>query len=62
MKAQQLENKVSRGRKTMKELKERVTEELLPRRFFAVRRVTQVWIDPVHHFGKVVDAANPNRC
>ncbi len=61
MKAQQLEEQQGfpPGRKAMKELKERVTEELLPRAF-AVRRVTQVWIDPVHHL-VVVDAANPNR-
>ncbi|OHC81589.1 MAG: recombination-associated protein RdgC [Sideroxydans sp. GWF2_59_14] len=44
------------GRKQMKEIKESITDELLPRAF-AIRRKTCAWIDPV---GKwlVVDAAS----
>lgn len=44
------------GRKQMKELKEAITDELLPRAF-AIRRKTCAWIDPA---GKwlVVDAAS----
>ena len=45
------------GRKQMKELKEQVTEELLPRAF-SIRRSTFVWIDPVNGW-LVVDAASP---
>ena len=45
------------GRKEKKEIKERVTEELLPRAF-AHRRMTYVWIDPVNGW-LVVDAASP---
>ncbi|RJG08167.1 recombination-associated protein RdgC [Noviherbaspirillum cavernae] len=45
------------GRKQMKELKEQVTDELLPRAF-SIRRNTSVWIDPVHGW-LVVDAASP---
>lgn len=45
------------GRKQMKELKEQVTDELLPRAF-SVMRSTRVWIDPVNGF-LVVDAASP---
>jgi len=45
------------GRKQMKELKEQVTEELLPRAFSIVRG-TRVWIDPVNGY-LVVDAASP---
>jgi len=45
------------GRKAMKELKERVADELLPRAF-SVASVTQVWIDPVNGW-LVVDAASP---
>ncbi|GIZ51724.1 recombination-associated protein RdgC [Noviherbaspirillum aridicola] len=44
------------GRKQMKELKEQVTEELLPRAF-SIRRSTRVWIDPVHGW-MAVDAAS----
>lgn len=44
------------GRKQVKEIKERLTEELLPRAF-AHRRVTYVWIDPVNGW-LVVDAAS----
>ncbi|MFJ1302426.1 recombination-associated protein RdgC [Bordetella genomosp. 5] len=43
------------GRKQMKELKERVTDELLPRAF-SVYRDTRVWIDTVNHW-LVIDAA-----
>jgi recombination associated protein RdgC len=45
------------GRKQMKELKEQVTDELLPRAF-SIRRSTFVWIDPVNGW-LVVDAASP---
>ncbi|WP_019139901.1 recombination-associated protein RdgC [Noviherbaspirillum massiliense] len=44
------------GRKQMKEIKEQVTDELLPRAF-SVRRSTRVWIDPVNGW-LVVDAAS----
>lgn len=44
------------GRKQIRELKERLTEELLPRAFVH-RRMTYVWIDPVHGW-LVVDAAS----
>ncbi len=47
------------GKKQMRELKEQVTDELLPRAF-SVRRSTSVWIDPVHGW-LVVDAASPNK-
>ncbi|CAJ0787259.1 Recombination-associated protein RdgC [Ralstonia condita] len=43
------------GRKQMRELKEQVTDELLPRAF-AIRRDTRVWIDPVNGW-LVIDAA-----
>jgi recombination associated protein RdgC len=45
------------GRKQMKEIKEQVTDELLPRAF-SIRRSTAVWIDPVNGW-LVVDAASP---
>ncbi|SIR42741.1 recombination associated protein RdgC [Janthinobacterium sp. TND4EL3] len=45
------------GKKAMKELKERVTDELLPRAF-AILSTTAVWIDPVNGW-LVVDAASP---
>jgi recombination associated protein RdgC len=45
------------GRKQMKELKEQVADELLPRAF-SVQRSTRVWIDPVNGW-LVVDAASP---
>jgi recombination associated protein RdgC len=45
------------GRKQMKELKERVTEELMPRAFTR-KRTTFVWIDPQHGW-LVVDAGSP---
>ncbi|HEY4541919.1 MAG TPA: recombination-associated protein RdgC [Noviherbaspirillum sp.] len=44
------------GKKQMKELKEQVTDELLPRAF-SVQRSTRVWIDPVNGW-LVVDAAS----
>ena len=43
------------GRKQMKEIKERVTDELLPRAF-SVYRDTRVWIDPRNRW-LVIDAA-----
>ncbi len=45
------------GKKAMKELKERVTDELLPRAF-AILSTTAVWIDPINGW-LVVDAASP---
>ena len=45
------------GKKAMKELKERVTDELLPRAF-AILSTTAVWIDPMNGW-LVVDAAGP---
>ncbi|MEH6434336.1 recombination-associated protein RdgC [Massilia sp. DD77] len=45
------------GKKAMKELKERVADELLPRAF-PIRSDTRVWIDPVNGW-LVVDAASP---
>jgi recombination associated protein RdgC len=47
------------GRKAMKELRERVADELLPRAF-SVRTNTFCWIDPVNGF-PVVDAASPSK-
>jgi len=47
------------GRKAMKDLKERVTDELLPRAF-AVKRHTSVWIDPINRW-VVIDASSPAR-
>jgi recombination associated protein RdgC len=47
------------GRKQMRELKEQVTDELLPRAF-SFRRNTWVWIDPVNGW-LVVDAASPGK-
>jgi recombination associated protein RdgC len=45
------------GKKAMRELKERVADELLPRAF-AIRSNTDFWIDPVHGW-LAVDAASP---
>jgi len=45
------------GRKQMKELKEQVADELLPRAF-SIQRSTRVWIDPVNGW-LVVDASSP---
>lgn len=47
------------GRKQMKDLKEQVIDELLPRAF-SIRRNTWAWIDPVNGW-LVVDAASPAR-
>lgn len=47
------------GRKQMRDLKEQVTEELIPRAF-SIRRSTYVWIDPVNGW-LVVDAASPSK-
>lgn len=45
------------GRKELKEIKEAITEELLPRAF-ALQRTTYAWIDPAN--GRlVIDAASP---
>ncbi|CDY75735.1 DNA recombination-dependent growth factor C [Caballeronia glathei] len=44
------------GRKQLRELKEQVTDELLPRAF-SIRRDTRVWIDPVNGW-LVIDAAS----
>ncbi|WP_454056180.1 recombination-associated protein RdgC [Cupriavidus sp. Marseille-Q8015] len=43
------------GRKQLRELKDQVTEELLPRAF-SIRRDTRVWIDPVNGW-LAIDAA-----
>jgi recombination associated protein RdgC len=45
------------GKKAMKELKERVADELLPRAF-SLASTTAVWIDPINGW-LVVDAASP---
>ena len=45
------------GRKQLKELRERITDELMPRAFTR-RRTTFVWIDPVNGWF-CVDAASP---
>ncbi|RJF97169.1 recombination-associated protein RdgC [Noviherbaspirillum saxi] len=45
------------GRKQMKELKEQVADELLPRAF-SIQRSTRVWIDPVNGW-LAVDASSP---
>lgn len=47
------------GRKTMKELKERVADELLPRAF-GINTIVHTWIDPVNGW-LVVDAASPSK-
>lgn len=47
------------GRKQMKELRERVAEELMPRAFTR-RRKTYVWADPVNGW-LCVDAASPSK-
>lgn len=45
------------GRKELKNLKEAITEELLPRAF-AIQRATCAWLDPIH--GRlIIDAASP---
>lgn len=45
------------GKKAMKELKERIADELLPRAF-PIASVTDIWIDPVNGW-LTVDAASP---
>lgn len=47
------------GRKQMKEIKEQVTDELLPRAF-SIQRSTWTWIDPVNGW-LVVDAGSPTK-
>ena len=47
------------GRKLLKEIKEQVSEELLPRAF-SIQRSTFVWIDPVNGW-LVIDASSPTR-
>ncbi len=47
------------GRKQMKEIKERATDELIPKSH-VVYRDTQVWIDPINHW-LVVNAASDAR-
>ncbi len=47
------------GKKAMKELKERVADELLPRAF-SIRGNVWTWIDPVNGW-LVVDAASPSK-
>jgi recombination associated protein RdgC len=47
------------GRMQMKEIKELVTDELLPRAF-SVMRITNVWIDPVNSW-MAVDSATPSK-
>jgi recombination associated protein RdgC len=47
------------GKKAMKELKERVADELLPRAF-SIRSNIWTWIDPVNGW-LVIDAASPNK-
>ncbi|CAN7779503.1 recombination-associated protein RdgC [Cupriavidus necator] len=44
------------GRRQLKELKEQITEELLPRAF-SIRSDTRVWIDPINGW-LVIDAAS----
>nr|WP_314863128.1 recombination-associated protein RdgC [uncultured Undibacterium sp.] len=47
------------GRKAMKDLKERVTDELLPRAF-SITRQTWIWIDPVNGW-LVIDSSSPSK-
>lgn len=47
------------GRKQMKELKEQVTDELLPRAF-SIQRSTRMWIDPVNGW-LVVESAGASK-
>jgi recombination associated protein RdgC len=47
------------GRKAMKDLKERVIDELLPRAF-GIKRNTWVWIDPVNGW-LVIDTSSPGK-
>ncbi|MEW5786766.1 MAG: recombination-associated protein RdgC [Pseudomonadota bacterium] len=59
--AQEISDKEGRpvGRKELRELRERVTDELLPRAFVR-RKTTWAWMDPVHGW-LVVDAAAKTR-
>ena len=61
MKADEIEEQQGHkpGRKQRKEIKEQVTDELLPRAF-AVASNTHVWIDPVHGW-LVVDSSSPSK-
>ena len=47
------------GRKELKELKESITEELLPRAF-ALQRTTYAWLDPINGY-LIIDAASSTR-
>ena len=47
------------GRKQMRDLKEEVTESLLPRAF-SLQRDTRLWIDPVNHWA-IVDTASASK-
>jgi recombination associated protein RdgC len=47
------------GKKKFKEIKEQVTDELLPRAF-SITRSTMVWIDPIHGW-LVIDAGSPQK-
>lgn len=47
------------GRKIIKELKEQITEELLPRAF-SIQSNTPIWIDPINGW-LVIDAASTSR-
>lgn len=55
--AQEAQQGYAPGRKQLRELRERVTEELMPRAFTR-RRTTQVWIDPQAGWF-CIDAASP---
>lgn len=48
------------GRKQLRELKEQVTDELLPRAF-SIRRDTRVWIDPVNGW-LAIDSSSATVC
>lgn len=48
------------GRKQMREIKEAITDDLLPRAF-SLWRDTRVWIDPSRHL-LVIDAASSAKC
>ncbi len=47
------------GRKELKDLKESITEELLPRAF-ALQRTTYAWLDPINGY-LIIDAASSTR-
>jgi recombination associated protein RdgC len=48
------------GRKATREIRERVTDELLPRAF-STSTFTRVWLDPVNGWF-VVDSSTPSKC